>query len=184
MARLQEKYHKEVAPALHKQFEYDNVMQIPKIEKIVLNMGVGGAGQTGGDSKLLDNAMRDMGIIAGQKPTVTRARKSIANFKLRQGARIGCKVTLRGKIMFEFLDRFVSTALPRVRDFQGINPNSFDGRGNFAMGVKEQLIFPEIEYDKIDKIRGMDIIICTTAKTDEEARALLKAMGVPFREKK
>jgi len=150
MARLQEKYHKEVAPALHKQFEYDNVMQIPKIEKIVLNMGVGGAGQTGGDSKLLDNAMRDMGIIAGQKPTVTRARKSIANFKLRQGARIGCKVTLRGKIMFEFLDRFVSTALPRVRDFQGINPNSFDGRGNFAMGVKEQLIFPEIEYDKID----------------------------------
>ena len=150
MARLQEKYHKEVAPALHKQFEYDNVMQIPKIEKIVLNMGVGGAGQTGGDSKLLDNAMRDMGIIAGQKPTVTRARKSIANFKLRQGARIGCKVTLRGKIMFEFLDRFVSTALPRVRDFQGINPNSFDGRGNFAMGVKEQLIFPEIEYDKVD----------------------------------
>ncbi len=184
MARLKEKYNKEIAPALHKQFEYDNVMQIPKLEKIVLNMGVGGAGQTGGDSKLLDNAMRDMGIIAGQKPTITRARKSIANFKLRQGARIGCKVTLRGAIMYEFLDRFTSTALPRVRDFQGINPNSFDGRGNFAMGIKEQLIFPEIEYDKIDKVRGMDIIMCTTAKSDEEARALLKALGIPFREKK
>ena len=184
MARLKEKYVKEIAPALHKQYGYDNVMQIPKLEKIVLNMGVGGAGQTGGDSKLLDNAMRDMGIIAGQKPTITRARKSIANFKLRQGARIGCKVTLRGAIMYEFLDRFTSTALPRVRDFQGINPNSFDGRGNFAMGIKEQLIFPEIEYDKIDRVRGMDIIMCTTAKTDEEARSLLKALGVPFREKK
>jgi large subunit ribosomal protein L5 len=183
MPRMKDKYNKEVAPALMKQFNYDNVMMIPKMEKIVLNMGVGGAGQTGGDSKLLDNAMRDMGIIAGQKPTITRAKKSISNFKIRQGARIGCKVTLRGAIMYEFYDRFVSTALPRVRDFQGINPNSFDGRGNFAMGVKEQLIFPEIDYDKVDRMRGMDIIICTTAKTDEEARALLKALGMPFREK-
>ena len=183
MPRLKDKFNDEIAPALMKQFNYDNVMMIPKMEKIVLNMGVGGAGQTGGDSKLLDNAMRDMGIIAGQKPTITRAKKSISNFKIRQGARIGCKVTLRGAIMYEFYDRFVSTALPRVRDFQGINPNSFDGRGNFAMGVKEQLIFPEIDYDKVDRMRGMDIIICTTAKTDEEARALLKALGMPFREK-
>jgi large subunit ribosomal protein L5 len=183
MPRLKDKFNDEVAPALMKQFNYDNVMMIPKMAKIVLNMGVGGAGQTGGDSKLLDNAMRDMGIIAGQKPTITRAKKSISNFKIRQGARIGCKVTLRGAIMYEFYDRFVSTALPRVRDFQGINPNSFDGRGNFAMGVKEQLIFPEIDYDKVDRMRGMDIIICTTAKTDEEARALLKALGMPFREK-
>lgn len=183
MPRLKDIYRETVAPSLKKQFNYDNVMMIPKIEKIVLNMGVGRAGQTGGDSKLLDNAVRDMSIIAGQKPTVTRAKKSISNFKLRAGARIGCKVTLRGAIMWEFLDRFISTALPRVRDFQGINPNSFDGRGNFAMGVKEQLIFPEIDYDKIDQIRGMDVIICTTARTDEEARALLKQMGMPFREK-
>jgi large subunit ribosomal protein L5 len=183
MPRLKDTYKDQVAPGLHKQFEYANVMMIPRLEKIVLNMGVGGAGQTGGDSKLLDNAMRDLGIITGQKPAVTRAKKSISNFKLRQGARIGCKVTLRGTIMWEFLDRFISTALPRVRDFQGINPNSFDGRGNFAMGVKEQLIFPEIEYDKIDKVRGMDVIICTTAKSDEEARALLKGLGMPFRAK-
>jgi large subunit ribosomal protein L5 len=183
MPRLKDHYKNTVAPALMKQFEYSNVMMIPKVEKIVLNMGVGQAGQTGGDSKLLDNAMRDMGTVAGQKPSITRAKKSISNFKLRAGARIGCKVTLRGQIMYEFLDRFISTALPRVRDFQGINPNSFDGRGNFAMGVKEQLIFPEIDYDKIDKIRGMDVIICTTARTDEEARALLKQMGMPFREK-
>src|SRR5438876_287283 len=183
MARLKEVYSQTVAPSLMKQFSYDNVMMIPKIEKIVLNMGVGRAGQTGGDSKLLDNAVRDMSIIAGQKPTVTRAKKSISNFKLRAGARIGCKVTLRGAMMWEFLDRFISTALPRVRDFQGINPNSFDGRGNFAMGVKEQLIFPEIEYDKVDRMRGMDVIICTTAKSDEEARSLLKGLGMPFRAK-
>jgi large subunit ribosomal protein L5 len=183
MARLKDQYKNQIAPGLMKQFNYGNVMQIPKLEKIVLNMGVGQAGQTGGDSKLLDNAVRDMSIIAGQKPTVTRAKKSISNFKLRAGARIGCKVTLRGVIMYEFLDRLISTALPRVRDFQGISPNSFDGRGNFAMGVKEQLIFPEIDYDKVDKTRGMDIIMCTTAKTDEEARALLKGFGMPFREK-
>ena len=183
MARLRDIYKAQVAPELQKQFEYKNVMMIPKLDKIVINMGVGGAGQTGGDSKLLDNAMRDLGIISGQKPTVTRAKKSISNFKLRAGARIGCKVTLRGSIMYEFLDRFISTALPRVRDFQGINPNSFDGRGNFAMGVKEQLIFPEIEYDKVDRTRGMDIIVVTTANTDEEARALLKGLGIPFRTK-
>src|ERR1051325_6668453 len=183
MPRLKDTYYKDIAASLQKEFNYDNVMQVPKLEKIVLNMGVGHAGQTGGDSKLLDNAMRDMSIIAGQKPSVCRAKKSISNFKLRAGARIGCKVTLRGAIMYEFLDRLVSTALPRVRDFQGINPNSFDGRGNFAMGVKEQLIFPEIEYDKVDRMRGMDIIICTTAKTDEEARALLKGLGMPFRAK-
>jgi large subunit ribosomal protein L5 len=183
MPRLKDNYNTTLAPALMKQFSYSNVMQIPKLDKIVINMGVGQAGQTGGDSKLLDNAMRDMGIVTGQKPAVTRCRKSISNFKVRQGARVGCRVTLRGARMYEFLDRLVSTALPRVRDFRGINPNSFDGRGNFAMGVKEQLIFPEIDYDKIDKVRGMDIIICTSAGTDEEARALLKGFGMPFREK-
>lgn len=183
MARLKEMYKTQIAPGLQKQFNYKNVMQIPRLEKIVVNIGVGQAGQTGGDSKLLDNAMRDLSIITGQKPAVTRAKKSISNFKIRAGARIGCKVTLRGRIMYEFLDRLISTALPRVRDFQGINPDSFDGRGNFAMGVKEQLIFPEIDYDKVDKIRGMDIIICTTARTDEEARALLRGLGMPFREK-
>ena len=183
MARLIDTYRTQVAPNLQKQFNYGNVMQIPRVEKIIVNMGVGQAGQTGGDAKLLDNAIRDMGIITGQRPAVTRARKSISNFKIRQGNRVGCKVTLRGKMMYEFLDRLVSTALPRVRDFQGINPNSFDGRGNFAMGVREQLIFPEIEYDKIDKVRGMDIIICTSARSDEEARALLQAMGMPFRQK-
>jgi large subunit ribosomal protein L5 len=183
MPRLKDKYKDQVAKALHEQFAYGNVMQIPRLEKIVLNMGVGQAGQTGGDPKQLDNAMRDMTIVGGQKPCVTRARKSISNFKIRAGARIGCKVTLRGDMMYEFLDRFVSLALPRVRDFQGINPNSFDGRGNFATGIKEQLIFPEIDYDKIDKVRGMDIIICTSARTDQEARALLKGLGMPFREK-
>ena len=183
MPRLKDTYKDQVAPGLVKEFGYKNVMQVPRLEKIVVNMGVGGAGQTGGDSKLLDNAMRDLGIIVGQKAAVTRAKKSISNFKLRAGARIGCKVTLRGTMMYEFLDRLVSTALPRVRDFQGINPSSFDGRGNFAMGVREQLIFPEIDYDKVDKVRGMDIIICTSARTDEEARALLKGLGMPFREK-
>jgi large subunit ribosomal protein L5 len=181
--RLRDVYRDQVAPSLTREFGYTNVMQIPRLQKIVVNMGVGQAGQTGGDAKLLDNAMRDMGIIVGQKPCVTRAKKSISNFKIRAGARIGCKVTLRGDRMFEFLDRFVATALPRVRDFQGINPNGFDGRGNFATGVREQLIFPEIEYDKIDKVRGMDIIICTSARTDQEARSLLKGLGMPFREK-
>lgn len=183
MARLKEKFNQEIVTALQKQFNYKNINQVPRIEKIVINMGVGKAGQTGGDSKELDGAVRDMATISGQKPIVTKARKSIAQFRLREGARIGCKVTLRGVKMYEFLDRLVSIALPRVRDFQGISPNSFDGRGNFAMGMKEQLTFPEIDYDKIDKVRGMDIIICTTAPTDEEARALLKAMGMPFREK-
>lgn len=179
--RLKEKYHKEVAAALTKEFGYKNPMQVPRLVKVVVNMGVGGAGQTGGDSKLLDNAVQDMTIITGQRPLVTRAKKSIANFRLREGARIGAKVTLRGAIMYEFLDRLFNVALPRVRDFQGVNPNSFDGRGNFAMGLKEQLIFPEIVYDKIDKIRGMDIIIVTTAKTDEQARAFLRELGLPFR---
>lgn len=183
MARLKDRYKAEVAPALIKQFNYKNVMQAPKLEKIVINMGVGRAGQTGGDSKELDGAVRDMAAIAGQKPMITRARKSVANFKLREGSRVGCKVTLRGERMYEFYDRLVNATLPRIRDFQGISPNSFDGRGNFAMGMKEQLVFIEIDYDKIDKVRGMDIIICTTANTDEEARALLKSMGMPFREK-
>ncbi len=182
-ARLKERYKAEVAPNLIKQFNYKNVMQAPKIDKIVINMGVGRAGQTGGDSKELDGAVRDMTAIAGQKPLITRARKSVANFKLREGSRIGCKVTLRGERMYEFFDRLVNATLPRIRDFQGVSPNSFDGRGNFAMGMREQLVFPEIDYDKIDKVRGMDIIVCTTANTDEEARALLKAMGMPFREK-
>jgi large subunit ribosomal protein L5 len=146
-------------------------------------MGVGKAGQTGGDSKELDGAVRDMAAISGQKPVITRARKSIANFKLREGARIGCKVTLRGERMYEFYDRLVNIALARIRDFHGVSPNSFDGRGNYALGMREQLTFPEIDYDKIDKVRGMDVIICTSARTDEEARGLLKAMGMPFRAK-
>jgi large subunit ribosomal protein L5 len=179
--RLKERYSTDVIPALQKEFGYKNVMQVPKLEKIVINMGVGAAGQTGGDAKLLDGAINDLATITGQKPVVTRAKKSIANFRLREGQRIGAKVTLRGAQMYEFLDRLVNVALPRVRDFGGINPNSFDGRGNFAMGMKEQLTFPEIVYDKVDKIRGMDIIIVTTANTDAEARSLLKLMGVPFR---
>ena len=166
----------------NKEFGYKNVMQVPKIEKVVINMGVGQAGQTGGDPKLLDNAIRDLTAITGQKPAVTRAKKSIANFRLREGARIGAKVTLRGTRMYEFLDRLFNITLPRVRDFQGINPNSFDGRGNFSMGMKEQLTFPEIQYDKIDKIRGMDIIIVTTANNDTEARYMLAQMGLPFRQ--
>jgi len=180
-ARLKEKYTKEVVPTLLKEFSYKNVMQVPRLEKIVVNMGVGAAGQTGGDAKLLDGAVADLQTITGQKPVVTRAKKSIANFRLREGQRIGAKVTLRGAQMYEFLDRLVNVALPRVRDFGGINPNSFDGRGNFAMGMKEQLTFPEIVYDKVDKVRGMDIIVVTTAKSDAEARALLKHLGVPFR---
>jgi large subunit ribosomal protein L5 len=179
--RLKEKYIKEVVPVLLKEFGYKNVMQVPRVDKVVINMGVGIAGQTGGDAKQLDNAITDLVTIAGQRPLVTKAKKSIANFRLRAGSRVGAKVTLRGPRMYEFLDRLFNVALPRVRDFGGINPNSFDGRGNFAMGLKEQLIFPEIIYDKIDKIRGMDVIICTTADNDAESRSLLKNLGLPFR---
>ncbi len=181
---LKKKYQDEVVPALQKEFGYKNIMQVPRIEKVVINMGVGAAGQTGGDAKQLDGAVSDLATITGQKPAVTRAKKSIANFRLREGARIGAKVTLRGARMYEFLDRLLNIALPRVRDFGGINPNSFDGRGNFAMGMKEQLTFPEIVYDKVDKVRGMDVIIVTTAPSDAEARSLLKAIGVPFRGEK
>ena len=177
MARLQEKYKNEVAPALMEKFGYKSVMQIPKLEKIVINIGLGEAKE---NAKALDSAVNDLAIITGQKPVITKAKKSVAAFKIREGMNIGCKVTLRGEKMYEFLDRFFNVALPRVRDFRGINPNSFDGRGNYSTGVKEQLIFPEIEYDKIDKIRGMDIIIVTTAKTDEEGRELLSLMGAPF----
>lgn len=178
-ARLKEVYISEVAPALMKKFEYDSVMQIPKLDKIVLNVGCGEARE---NSKVVDSIINDLTQIAGQKPIVCKAKKSVANFKLREGMPIGVKVTLRGDRMYEFLDRFFNLSLPRVRDFRGINPNSFDGRGNYAMGIKEQLIFPEIDYDKIDKVRGMDIIMVTTANTDEEARELLKLMGAPFAE--
>ena len=178
-ARLKEVYSSEVAPALMKKFEYDSVMQIPKLDKIVLNVGCGEARE---NSKVVDSIINDLTQIAGQKPIVCKAKKSVANFKLREGMPIGVKVTLRGDRMYEFLDIFFNLSLPRVRDFRGINPNSFDGRGNYAMGIKEQLIFPEIDYDKIDKVRGMDIIMVTTANTDEEARELLKLMGAPFAE--
>ena len=177
MPVLKDKYQAEIAPALMKKFEYKSPMQIPKLDKIVINVGCGEARE---NAKVLDNVVGDLGKITGQKAVITRARKSIANFKLREDMPIGAKVTLRGEKMWEFLDRLFNVALPRVRDFQGINPNSFDGRGNYALGIKEQLIFPEIEYDKIDKIRGMDIIIVTTAQTDEEARELLKQVGAPF----
>ena len=177
MARLQEKYSKEVAPALMEKFGYKSVMQIPKLEKIIVNIGCGEAKE---NAKALDNAVSDLAAITGQKPVITRAKKSVAAFKVREGMPIGCKVTLRGAKMYEFLDRFFNVALPRVRDFRGISANSFDGRGNYSVGVKEQLIFPEIDYDKIDKIRGMDIIMVSTAKTDEEARELLSLMGAPF----
>ncbi|MCL6518629.1 MAG: 50S ribosomal protein L5 [Armatimonadetes bacterium] len=180
MARLKEYYKKEVVPAMMKQFGYKNIMEVPRIEKIVINMGVGQAVQ---EPKLLDGAVQDLSLITGQRPVVTKAKKSIANFKIRAGMRIGAKVTLRGDRMYEFLDRLLNVVLPRVRDFGGVSPDSFDGRGNFALGLKEQLVFPEIDYDKVDKVRGMDIIIVTTAKTDEEARALLKLMGMPFRER-
>ena len=177
MARLQEKYSKEVAPALMEKFGYKSTMQIPKLEKIVINIGCGEAKD---NAKALDGAITDLDAITGQKAVVTKARKSVATFKIREGMSIGCKVTLRGPKMYEFLDRFFNVALPRVRDFRGINPDSFDGRGNYCVGVKEQLIFPEIDYDKIDKLRGMDIIMVTTAKSDEEARELLSLMGAPF----
>jgi large subunit ribosomal protein L5 len=177
-ARLQEVYEAKIIPALTKEFGYGNVMQVPKLEKIVLNMGVGDATQ---DSKKVQAALGDMALIAGQKPVATKARKAIATFKLRGGQAIGCKVTLRKGRMYEFLDRLVNIALPRVRDFRGINANGFDGQGNYNMGLKEQLIFPEIDYDKVESVRGMDITIVTTAKTDAEARALLKAFDMPFR---
>lgn len=177
MARLKEYYAKEVAPALMNKFSYKSTMQIPKIDKIVINVGAGEAKE---NSKVIDAIITDLSAITGQRPLITRARKSVANFKLREGMPIGCKVTLRGERMYEFLDRFFNVALPRVRDFRGINPDAFDGRGNYNMGLKEQLIFPEIEYDKIDKVRGMDICFVTTANTDEEARELLTLMGAPF----
>ena len=177
MSRLKETYLNEIKDAMQKKFEYKNEMQIPKLDKIVINMGVGEAKE---NRKVLDTAVKDLETITGQKAVVTRAKNSVANFKLREGQPIGCKVTLRGEKMYEFLDRLVNLALPRVRDFRGVNPNAFDGRGNYALGIKEQIIFPEIEYDKIDKIRGMDICFVTTAKTDEEARELLTLMGAPF----
>lgn len=177
MARMKDKFYNEVAPALMEKFGYKNVMEIPKIEKVVVNMGVG---EAVGNPKVLDAAVNDLMTIAGQRPVVTRAKKSIAAFKIREGMPIGTKVTLRGARMYEFLDKLLNVALPRVRDFRGVSPRSFDGRGNYTLGIKEQLIFPEIEYDKVDKIRGMDIVVVTTAKTDEEARELLKLMGMPF----
>lgn len=177
MDRLQEKYQKEVVPELTKKFGYKNVMQLPKMEKIIINMSVGEAVS---NPKALDSAMEDVKLISGQKPIVTRAKKSLAAWKLRQGMPIGCKVTLRSTRMYQFMDKFMNVALPRVRDFRGVNKNAFDGRGNYAVGLREQLIFPEIDYDKIDKIRGMNIVFVTTAKTDEEARELLRLMGMPF----
>ncbi len=177
MSRLKETYQNEIVDAMIKKFGYKNKMQVPKLDKIVVNMGVGEAKE---NVKILDSAMGDLEIITGQKPIVTKAKNSVANFKIREGMPIGCKVTLRGEKMYEFLDRLVNLALPRVRDFRGVNPNAFDGRGNYALGIKEQLIFPEIEYDKVDKVRGMDVIIVTTAKTDEEARELLTLFNMPF----
>ncbi len=177
MSRLKETYLNEIVKGMQKKFEYKNIMQVPKLDKIVINMGVGEAKD---NSKALDAAIKDLETITGQKVIATKAKKSVANFKLREGMPIGCKVTLRGEKMYEFADRLINLALPRVRDFRGVNPNAFDGRGNYALGIKEQLIFPEIEYDKIDKVRGMDIIFVTTAKTDEEARELLTFFGMPF----
>lgn len=178
MNRLQEKYQNEVAPQLMEQFSYKSVMEIPKLDKIVLNMGINDAQE---NAKAVENSVRDLGVITGQKAVVTKAKKSIANFRVREGMSVGAKVTLRGQRMYEFLDKLISIALPRTRDFRGVNPNSFDGRGNYALGAKEQLIFPEIDYDSIDKIRGMDIVIVTTAQNDEEAKALLAGLGMPFR---
>jgi len=177
LSRLKDQYNTEIREALVKKFGYENPMQIPRLDKIVVNMAVGEAKE---NEKLLEAAAKDLQTITGQKPVYTKAKKSIANFKIREGMAIGCKVTLRGDRMYEFLDRLVNLALPRVRDFRGVNPNSFDGRGNYALGIREQLIFPEIEYDKIDKVRGMDIIFTTTAKTDEEARELLRLFNMPF----
>ena len=177
MSRLKDLYNDEIVESLTKKFGYKNIMQVPKIDKIVINMGVGEAKE---NAKVLETAVKDLETITGQKAILTKAKNSVANFKIREGMPIGCKVTLRGEKMYEFLDRLVNLALPRVRDFRGVNPNSFDGRGNYALGIKEQIIFPEIEYDKVDKVRGMDIIFVTTAKTDEEARELLKLFNMPF----
>ena len=177
MSRLKEQYQNEIVDALIKKFGYKNIMEVPKLDKVVINMGVGEAKD---NHKLLESAVADLEKITGQKAVVTKAKKSVANFKIREGMAIGCKVTLRGEKMYEFVDRLINLALPRVRDFRGVNPNAFDGRGNYALGIKEQLIFPEIEYDKIDKVRGMDIIFVTTANTDEEARELLKQFNMPF----
>lgn len=177
MSRLKDLYNSEIKDAMVKKIGYKNVMEIPKIEKIVINMGVGEAKE---NAKVLEGAVKDMETITGQKAILTKAKNSVANFKIREGMPIGCKTTLRGEKMYEFLDRLVNLALPRVRDFRGVNPNAFDGRGNYALGIKEQIIFPEIEYDKVDKVRGMDIIIVTTAKTDEEARELLRLFNMPF----
>jgi large subunit ribosomal protein L5 len=176
--RLKDKFRNEIIKAMMDKFNYSNVMQVPRLEKIVVNMGVGEAVQ---NAKSIDAAVKDLTIITGQKPVVTKAKKSIAGFKLRAGMNIGCKVTLRGDRMYEFADRVINVALPRVRDFRGVSPKSFDGRGNYSLGIKEQLIFPEIDYDEIDKVRGMDIVFVTTAKTDEEARELLRLMGMPFK---
>ena len=177
MSRLKTLYKDEIVDAMIKKFGYKNIMEVPKLDKIVVNIGVGEAKE---NAKVLESAVRDLEIITGQKPIVTKAKKSIANFKIREGMSIGCKVTLRGEKMYDFLDRLVNLALPRVRDFRGVNSNSFDGRGNYSLGIKEQLIFPEIEYDKVDKVRGMDVICVTTAKTDEEARELLRLFNMPF----
>ena len=177
MSRLKEQYQNEIVDAMIKKFGYKNIMEVPKLDKVVINMGVGEAKE---NAKVLESAIADMEKIAGQKAVVTRAKNSVANFKIREGMPIGCKVTLRGEKMYEFVDRLVNLALPRVRDFRGVNPNAFDGRGNYALGIKEQLIFPEIEYDKVDKVRGMDIIFVTTANTDEEARELLTQFNMPF----
>ena len=177
MSRLREQYETEIKKAMTEKFGYKNVMEIPKLDKVVINMGVGEAKE---NAKILEAAMGDMELISGQKPIATKSKNSVANFKIREGMPIGCKVTLRGEKMYEFVDRLVNLALPRVRDLRGVNPNAFDGRGNYALGIKEQLIFPEIEYDKIDKVRGMDIIFVTTAKTDEEARELLTLFNMPF----
>ncbi|HPX78562.1 MAG TPA: 50S ribosomal protein L5 [Methanobacterium sp.] len=178
MARLYDQYKSEIIPKLMEKFQYKNVMQVPKVERVVINIGVGEAIQ---NPKALDGAVNDLTIISGQKPVITRAKKSIAGFKLREGMAIGCKVTLRGERMYNFLDKLINLSLPRVRDFRGVSPQAFDGRGNYSLGIKEQTIFPEIEYDKIDKIRGLEVVIVTTAKTDEEARELLRNMGMPFR---
>ena len=177
MSRLSEQYKNEIVDAMIKKFGYKNAMEVPKLNKVVINMGVGEAKE---NAKILDSAVKDLETIAGQKAVVTKAKNSVANFKIREGMAIGCKVTLRGEKMYEFVDRLVNLALPRVRDFRGVNPNAFDGRGNYALGIKEQLIFPESEYDKVDKVRGMDIIFVTTAKTDEEARYLLSFFNMPF----
>ena len=177
MSRLKEQYQNEIVDAMIKKFGYKNIMEVPKLDKVVINMGVGEAKD---NAKLLESAIADMEKIAGQKAVVTRAKNSVANFKIREGMPIGCKVTLRGEKMYEFVDRLINLSLPRVRDFRGVNPNAFDGRVNYALGIKEQLIFPEIEYDKIDKVRGMDVIFVTTAKTDEEARELLTQFNMPF----